>query len=249
MAFNTQKFVRVSAGQFDGDQVAANFGYNGNAAGDNKATILASNYFLDQYANLSKGSMISFTATDATLVLAMVTQSLSTGVTIEEITETLPPASVDTSDINDLAVTSAKIADLAVTTGKLADAAVTDAKLAADSVLTVSLKDANVTAAKLAADSVLEASVKDGELTPAKMASGVLPIHNSITNTAGGNPLEEITTSGVLATDVCQVTMHTDGSTSNNTIKEARTEAGKVVVNFAFDPTSATKLNISVFRP
>ena len=32
MAFNTQKFVRVSAGQFDNSQVAANFNYNGNAA-------------------------------------------------------------------------------------------------------------------------------------------------------------------------------------------------------------------------
>ena len=230
MAFNTQKFVRVSAGQFDNSQVAANFNYNGNAAGDTKATILASDYFLDQYANLSKGSMISFTATDATLVLAMVTQSLSTGVTIEEITETLPPSSVDTADIKDSAVTSAKIADGAVTTAKLASAA--------------------VTSAKLAADSVLAASVKDGELTAAKMATGVLPIHNSITTTAGGGTQEDITVDGVLATDVCQVTMNTDGTTGGgNYILEARAEAGKVKVVFFVDPTSSTKLNISVFRP
>mgnify|MGYP003145238826 CR=1 FL=1 len=249
MAFNTQKFVRVSAGQFDNSQVAANFNYNGNAAGDTKATILASDYFLDQYANLSKGSMISFTATDATLVLAMVTQSLSTGVTIEEITATLPPSSVDTADIKDSAVTSAKIAAAAVTSAKLASAAVTSAKLAADSVLSASIKDANVTAAKLSADSVTAAALKDGEITADKMASGVLPIHNSITNTAGGGTQEDITVSGVLATDVCQVTINTDGSSSGTTIKEARTEAGKVKVVFSADPTSSTKLNISVFRP
>ena len=209
MAFNTQKFVRVSAGQFDNSQVAANFNYNGNAAGDTKATILASDYFLDQYANLSKGSMISFTATDATLVLAMVTQSLSTGVTIEEITATLPPSSVDTADIKDSAVTSAK----------------------------------------LAADSVTTAALKDGQITAVKMAPGVLPtpIHNSITNTAGGGTQEDIAIPGVLATDVCQVTVHTHGSTG--TLTESRTEEGKVKVVFTADPTSSTKLNISVFRP
>jgi hypothetical protein len=239
MAFNTQKFVRVSAGQFDNNQVAANFNYNGNAAGDTKATILASNYFLDQYENLSKGSMISFTATDATLVLAMVTQSLSTGVTIEEITATLPPSSVDTADINNSAVTSAKIAD----------GAVTSAKLAGGSVLAASIKDANVTSDKLAANSVLAASVKDGELTAAKMASGVLPIHNSISYTAGGHTEEDITVAGVLATDVCQVTINTDGTSGGTTIKEARAEVGKVKVVFSADPTSSTKLNISVFRP
>ena len=249
MALNTQYFVQTSAGAYDSSQAPHNFEYGGAKVGDTKATILASDYFLDKYEVISKGSMISFTATDATLVLAMVTQSLSTGVTIEEITETLPPSSVDTADMKDLAVTSAKIADLAVTTGKLAAAAVTDAKLAADSVLTVSLKDANVTAAKLAADSVLAASVKDGELTAAKMASGVLPIHNSITNTAGGGVQEDITVAGVLATDVCQVTINTDGAIAGTTLKECRTEAGKVKVVFSADPTSATKLNISVFRP
>ena len=229
MALNTQYFVQTSAGAYDSSQAPHNFEYGGAKVGDTKATILASDYFLDKYEVISKGSMISFTATDATLVLAMVTQSLSTGVTIEEITETLPPSSVDTADIKDSAVTSAKIADGAVTTAKLASAAVTSAKLAADSVLT--------------------ASVKDGELTAAKMASGVLPIHNSITNTAGGGTLENITVSGVLATDVCQITIHTDGSSSGTTIKESRTEAGKVKVNFSADPTSSTKLNISVFRP
>ena len=127
MAFTNLNWVRSAAYGYEGSQVPVDFKYNGTA--DTKATILAADYFLPVYNQLTVGSFLQFTASDATLTLAMVTAASSSTVTISEITETLPPGSVDTADLADGAVTTAKLADIAVTTAKIADQAVTPAKL------------------------------------------------------------------------------------------------------------------------
>lgn len=173
MAFNVQNFLRTSAGEFGSSQCPVDFKYNGKAAGDTKAAILAADYFLSENANLSVGSLLSFTASDATLVLAMVTASSTSTVTISEITETLPPGSVDTADLADGCVTTAKLADGAVTTVKLADANVTTAKIADANVTTAKIADANVTGAKLAAGAAA-GNITAGEITNTMLADGAV---------------------------------------------------------------------------
>jgi len=132
MAFNNSNWVRSAAYGYEGSQVPVDFKYNGTA--DTKATIIAADYFLPVYEQLTVGSFLQFTASDATLVLAKVETVSSTGVTIAEITETLPPGSVDTADIADGAVTTAKLADAAVTTEKIGNDEVTTGKLATNAV-------------------------------------------------------------------------------------------------------------------
>lgn len=68
---------------------------------------------------------------------------------------------VGTTEIGDLAVTSAKLAANAVTTAKITDANVTTAKIT----------DANVTTAKLATDAVTTVKVTDLNVTTAKLAA------------------------------------------------------------------------------
>tara|TARA_Y100001963_G_scaffold129452_1_gene184718 strand:- start:170 stop:784 length:615 start_codon:yes stop_codon:yes gene_type:complete len=112
MAFELMNWVRSSGYGYEGDQVPIDYKYNGSA--DTKAAILTANYFLPVYKQLSEGSFLQFTASDATLVLCMVDTVTSTSVTISEITETLPPGSIDTADLADGCVTNPKIATLAV---------------------------------------------------------------------------------------------------------------------------------------
>ena len=191
MAFNTQNFVRTSAGEYSNSQVQGDFKYNGIAAGDDKATILASDYFLDAYSLLSVGSVITFTATDANFIFAYVTAASSTTVTLAEMTETLPPGSVDTADIADGAVTTVKLADEAVTTAKLDDSSVTTAKIA------------------------------DEAVTAAKMAPGLLPLNNQLYQTSGGATAETINIPGIQPTDVCQVTLNRLGASPVSVVNAA----------------------------
>lgn len=68
---------------------------------------------------------------------------------------------VDTSVINNLAVTTAKIADSAITTAKIRDANVSTAKL----------KDSSVTASKIADGQVQTSKIADGAVTNSKIHS------------------------------------------------------------------------------
>ena len=218
MAFNTQNFVRTSAGEYSNSQVQADFKYNGIGADDTKAEILAADYFLASYSLLSIGSVITFTSSDADFVFAYVTAATSSTVTLAEMTETLPPGSVDTADIADGAITNAKLGTAAVS------------------------------AAKLGVSSVTTDKIEDLAVTAGKMAAGLLPINNQLHTTAGGSTTESITISGVVATDVAQVTLNTAGATPI-TITSCAASAGVVNVVCSADPSTDHIFNVSVFRP
>ncbi len=81
---------------------------------------------------------------------------------------------VATNQLINNAITTAKINDLAVTTGKLADLAVTLDKLATDSVDTSKLVNASVDTSKLANVSVSTAKLQAAAVTAAKLADGAV---------------------------------------------------------------------------
>lgn len=63
-------------------------------------------------------------------------------------------STIDTTEIQDAAVTSAKLADDSVVTAKISGLSVTDAKLAVDSVVTAKISGLAVSTAKIAAEAV-----------------------------------------------------------------------------------------------
>lgn len=105
-----------------------------------------------------------------------------TGVAAELINNivTIPPNSVGTIGIVDLAVTAAKIADATITTGKLADQSVTSAKIENNTVGSTKIADlaigtdklvgSAVTTEKLALLSVTTPTIAEGAITTAKIA-------------------------------------------------------------------------------
>ena len=179
MSFNVQNFLRTAAGEFGSSQVPVDYKYNGVAAGNTKAEIIAADYFLPVFGSLSVGSMLNFTATDAPLTLAVVTASSSSTVTLSEITETLPPGSIDTADLADLCVTTPKIALLAVTNAQMgagaalaniAAASITGAKIAAATIAASNLA-AGAAAGNLTAGEVTNTMLADGAVSGAKIAA------------------------------------------------------------------------------
>jgi hypothetical protein len=104
------------------------------SAGDDLATIEASNYFLPVIYDLQSQDVIMVTGSDSSVFLQVETVTLpangSAGtVTVQSFTAA---GTVGTSNITNLAVTTAKINDLAVTSGKIANNAVDYAQLALD---------------------------------------------------------------------------------------------------------------------
>jgi hypothetical protein len=105
---------------------------------------------------------------------------------------------INTSLIEDLAITTGKLNDGAVTTAKIADANITNAKiasgavnstqlaasgviqgkLAADSIITVNYVDSGITQPKLAANAVATINIIDSGITQAKLASGAISAVN-----------------------------------------------------------------------
>lgn len=132
MAFGINYMGRVSSGA--NNDVQKVWIYNGTATGSNEAiaTIVASGYFNNFMVNitlglgpLSVGDVIIVNGNDAS-GMYMVT-AITTNVTV---TTFAAVGSIGTSNITNLAVTTAKIDDLAVTNGKIAANAVNSAKLA-----------------------------------------------------------------------------------------------------------------------
>lgn len=101
-------------------------------------------------------------AVTANASLLIYTQDENAGVAVGTSIQTaeIDDLAVTTGKINTLAVTTAKINDLAVTTGKIAALAVDDTKLAALA----------VTAGKIAADAVVTAKIQNAAVTATKLA-------------------------------------------------------------------------------
>lgn len=142
MAFNLNRFVRQTEA-FNSGQLTTSLNpastpvlVNGPAmfsyasADDSVATIGGANYFLLAISDLQVNDIIFCVGSDASLIYQVAAKDNDAG-TISVVSFT-PAGSVGTSNIQNLAVTTAKLADGAVTAGKLAANAVGSAALAAN---------------------------------------------------------------------------------------------------------------------
>jgi len=129
MAFDYTKFQRWSSG-FD---LANNACWNYTDTGTAVATIVAADFFLPAYANLTVGDLIWIVASDVLNgEYAQVTAVSSTTVTVAVFNAVLGAGSVGTANLAANAVTTAKITDANVTDAKMAANTLTSASIATD---------------------------------------------------------------------------------------------------------------------
>lgn len=85
---------------------------------------------------------------------------------------------INTSLIEDLAITAGKIGDNAITTAKIADANVTSIKIASGAIDSSQLATSGVTQGKLAANSVITINIVDSGITQTKLAANAVTTIN-----------------------------------------------------------------------
>lgn len=126
MAYTNSNWACISSSLNQGQETVTPFGgsptvvnapniFVYNSPNDTVATIIAADYFLDEYVSLSVGDMIMGAGTDAYFAIAVTAVSAST-VTVESMGLT---TSIGTANIVDGAVTTAKLDNAAVTSAKL----------------------------------------------------------------------------------------------------------------------------------
>ena len=106
---------------------------------------------------------------------------------------------INTSLIEDLAVTTGKINNDAVTTAKIADANITTAKIASGAVDSVRLAASGVVQGKLAANSVITVNIVDSGVTQAKLAADAVATINLV---ASGITQEKLAASSIATVNI-----------------------------------------------
>lgn len=99
--------------------------------------------------------------------------------------------------------------------------------------------------------SITSAEIADDAISAEHLDSGILPSHIVVYagefTTAGGDTDETISVSGVVATDLVHVTLHTAGSTPV-TIVDASAGTDQIDVDMSADPSTDHVLTYSVLR-
>lgn len=80
------------------------------------------------------------------------------------------------------------------------------------------------------------------------LINGFKIVNAQLKTTVGTAAIEDVAISGVVATDVCLVLLHTAGSTPRS-IVSAVCATGKVTITFSGDPSTDHVVNILVIRP
>ena len=170
-------------------------------------------------------------AARSTLALGVV----ATGDTIN--TSLIEDLAITTGKLNDSAVTTAKIADANVTNAKIASGAVDSAqlaasgviqgKLAANSVITVNYVDSGITQPKLAADAVATINIVDSGITQPKLASGAIDTINIIDEaiTLAKMASGSVDTAQLIASGITQEKLAADAIATVNIIDSGVTQS------------------------
>lgn len=104
---------------------------------------------------------------------------------------------------------------------------------------------------EIAADAVENAEIADNAVSLEQLDSGITPSHvvkfAGEFTTAGGDTDETISVSGVVATDLVTVTLHTAGA-SPVTIIDASAGTDQIDVDMSADPSTDHVLTYTVYR-
>jgi len=169
------------------------------------------------------------------------------------LTTTLQADTIDTSNIQDNAVTTVKIVDgnvgsselvshatddasRAVATADIGTGAVTDAKFAGDTIVTADLADACVTSAKFTTNSVATADISDSTVGSSVIADATLTASDLATDCIGTS---ELTTNSIAGADIC-CTSGTAGSITTVKMADLTVGTSELADNSISDDELAT---------
>lgn len=109
----------------------------------------------------------------------------------------------------------------------------------------------DISSAEIAADAITGAKIADDAVSLEHLDSGITPSHIVVYagefTTAGGDADETISVSGVVATDLVHVTVHTAGATPR-TVVDASAGTDQIDVDMSGDPSTDHVLTYSVLR-
>ena len=150
-------------------------------------------------------------------------------------------AELDTVNIADAEIVSADIAADAVDGTKIAD----------DAVDSEHYVDGSIDTAHIAADAIDNTLIADNAVSLENLDAAITPSHIVVYagefTTVGGDTDETISVSGVVATDLVHVTLHTAGATPV-TIIDAAAGTDQIDVDMSADPSTDHVLTYSVLR-
>ena len=125
------------------------------------------------------------------------------------------------------------------------------AQMAGAELDTVNIADAEIVSADIAADAVDGTKLADNAVSLEHLDAAITPSHIVVYagefTTAGGDTDETISVSGVVATDLVHVTLHTAGATPV-TIIDASAGTDQIDVDMSADPSTDHVLTYSVLR-
>lgn len=109
----------------------------------------------------------------------------------------------------------------------------------------------SIAAGEVPDNSITTSKLVNASVTLAKLATGIAPasivVASGTHTTVGGSASESVTVSGVLITDIVQVTMKTLGA-APQTVLTAAAGAGAVNLVFSADPSNDHVVCYTVFR-